>query len=66
MLNETQKETIDAVVGYYGSKSSHWLSDLTHMEDPWKLTRLGLPEMERGNRIIGLDVLAEYYGSLPP
>ena len=66
LVNEIQKETIDAVVDYYGKKSSQWLSDLTHMEDPWKTTRIGLSEMKRGNRIVGLDVIAEYYGSLPP
>jgi len=66
LLNDKQKETIDAVIDYYGDKPSQWLSDLTHMEDPWRLSRMGIPEMQRGNRIIGLDLLSEYYGSLPP
>jgi len=66
LIDEITKETIDAVIDYYGNKPSQWLSDLTHMEDPWKMTRIGLSEMERGNRIIGLDIIAEYYGSLPP
>jgi len=66
ILSNKQKETIDSVLNYYGNKSSQWLSDLTHMEDPWKLTRAGVPEMQRSHRVIGLDTLAEYYGSLPP
>jgi uncharacterized phage-associated protein len=66
LLDEQQKETIDAVLDYYGNKSSQWLSDLTHMEDPWKLTRMGTPELERGNKIISLELMANYYGSLPP
>ncbi len=66
LLDGQQKETIDAVLDYYGDKSSQWLSDLTHMEDPWKLTRMDIPEFERGNKIIPLELLAEYYGSLPP
>lgn len=66
LLDKNQKETIDAVLDYYGNKPSQWLSDLTHMEDPWRLTRTGLPEMQRGSRVIGLDVISEYYGSLPP
>lgn len=66
ILSDKQKETIDSVLDYYENKSSQWLSDLTHMEDPWKLTRVGVPEMQRGYRVIGLDILAEYYGSLPP
>ena len=66
LLNDKQKETIDAVIDYYGDKSSQWLSDLTHMEDPWRLSRVGIPEMQRGNRVISLDLLSEYYGSIPP
>lgn len=66
ILNERQLETINAVLDYYGNKSSQWLSDLTHMENPWRMARMGMNEKERGNRIIGLDYLAEYYGSLPP
>lgn len=63
-LDTTQKETVQAVIDYYGNKSSQWLSDLTHMEDPWKVTRLGIPEMARSNRAIHLDVIANYYSSL--
>lgn len=66
LLDDQQKETVEAVLDYYGNKSSQWLSDLTHMEDPWKLTRTGMPEMQRGNRVIKPDVIADYYGSLPP
>jgi len=66
LLNENQKDTIAAVLDYYGNKSSQWLSDLTHIEDPWRLTRTGLPEMQRGNRVIRLDTILDYYGSLPP
>jgi uncharacterized phage-associated protein len=63
-LNEEQKETIDAVLEYYGDKSSQWLSDLTHMESPWKDARKGLPPNVRGRREITHASMAEYYGSL--
>ena len=66
LLDDQQKETVEAVLDYYGNKSSQWLSDLTHMEDPWKLTRIGMPEMQRGKRVIKPDVIADYYSSLPP
>ena len=66
ILNDIQKETINAVLDYYASKSSQWIIDLTHMEDPWKLTRVGMPAMQRGNRVIKLDTIASYYSSLPP
>ena len=63
-LSTDQRETVDAVLEYYGDKSPQWLSDLTHMEDPWKNARMGIPEGERGNTVIPKQNLAEYYGSL--
>ncbi len=63
-LNHTQKETIDAVLGYYGDKSAHWLSELTHMEEPWRQGRSGLGDGERGKSEITHACLAEYYSGL--
>jgi len=63
-LNQTQKETVDAILGSYGDKPSQWLSDLTHQEDPWKEARAGLAPGERGSRVITHASMAEYYGSL--
>lgn len=65
LLNDTQKETIEAVLDFYGNKSSQWLIDLTHKEAPWKKARTGLSDTERGSREIKLDNIAEYYSSLP-
>ena len=63
-LKPEEIETIDAVIDYYGNKSSQYLSDLTHMEDPWKLARAGISEDRRSNKEISLESMAEYYGSL--
>ncbi|MGK7944953.1 MAG: Panacea domain-containing protein [Microcystaceae cyanobacterium] len=63
-LTNTQKETIDEVLNFYGDKSSQWLSELTHKEMPWIQARQGLAPGERGNQEITLDSMAEYYGSL--
>ena len=65
LLDQEQQDTVDAVLEYYGNQSAQWLIDLTHMEDPWIQTREGLPIQERGNRVIPLDVIANYYSSLP-
>ena len=59
-------ETIKAVLNYYGNKSSQYLSDLTHMEDPWQLARQGISGDRRSNQIISLESMAEYYESLSP
>lgn len=63
-LSEKQKETIDSVLSFYGEKSSQWLSDLTHLEDPWKNARVGLAPGERSNKIISPAAMMEYYSSL--
>jgi len=63
-LTDTQKDTINSVLKYYGDKSSQWLSDLTHKEDPWENAREGLAPGERGNNEITLASMMEYYSSL--
>lgn len=60
-LTDCQRETIDAVLGYYGDRSSQWLSDLSHREAPWNQARKGLAPGDPCTRIISLDSMAEYY-----
>ena len=64
LLNQEQQDTVDAVLEYYGHRSAQWLIELTHIEDPWVQARKGLPKLERGNRVISLDAMADYYSSL--
>ncbi len=65
-LDEDQRETVDAVLDYYGDRSSQWLSDLTHMESPWRAAReqVGLSDGDRGHVEISHAAMAEYYGGL--
>lgn len=63
-LTESERETIDAVLKFYGNKTSQWLSDLTHSESPWLEARRGLAPTDRGKREIPTDTMAEYYSSL--
>jgi uncharacterized phage-associated protein len=60
-LNQTQRDTVDIVLEFYGDKSAQWLSDLTHLEDPWKDAWA-----EGLNTIITKEVLSEYYSSIEP
>ena len=64
LLNQEQRETVDAVLEYYGHRSAQWLIELTHMENPWKQARQGLTSLERGNQVISLGAMADYYSSL--
>lgn len=63
-LSTIEKESIDNVLQYYGDKSSQWLSDLTHAEEPWKDTRKNLSPNDRSNKEITVSAMMEYYGSL--
>jgi uncharacterized phage-associated protein len=63
-LSPDEKDTIDRVLGYYGEKSPQWLSDLTHMEDPWMEAREGVPDRARSQNEISPDSMARYYSSL--
>jgi len=63
-LTTEQRETIDAVLKYYGDKSSQWLSDLTHRENPWLDARNSLPSGARGSKVITHASMMEYYEGL--
>lgn len=63
-LSADQQETIDKVLEYYGSKNAQWLSQLTHMEDPWKNARKNIPDGDKCSQIISKESMAMYYGGL--
>lgn len=63
-LDDGANKSVDAVVDYYGDRSSHWLSQLTHGESPWKDSREGLTAGDRGTSEITHVAMAEYYESL--
>ena len=64
-LTKKQKETIDAVIKFYGDMNSQKLSDLTHGEQPWINARKGLDALDRGEQTISVADMEEYYSSLP-
>lgn len=63
-LSSDNISTIDEVLKAYADKNAQWLSDLTHMEDPWLNARKGLSGSQRGNNEITLASMGEYYSSL--
>lgn len=63
-LKNYQKDTIDAVLNHYGNKDAQWLSQLTHMEDPWKNARKGVPMGVGSDNIISKESMAVYYSGL--
>lgn len=65
-LSPTQKESIDAIIRDYGKRDSHWLVELTHLEDPWKNARAcaGVSAGQKCTAEITLADMAEYYSGL--
>ena len=63
-LTEDEKDTINHVLDYYGDKDAQWLSQLTHMEAPWKSARENVPAGAGSDNLITKESMAMYYGSL--
>lgn len=63
-LDYRARETINAVIKFYGDKEAKWLSELSHKERPWREARAGIPDGERGNAEITHEAMLEYYDGL--
>ncbi|HZR32724.1 MAG TPA: type II toxin-antitoxin system antitoxin SocA domain-containing protein [Terriglobales bacterium] len=63
-LNPDQRDVIERVLKFYGPKDPQWLSNLTHIEEPWKNARVGLQAGERGHNIIPKEAMLNYYANL--
>jgi uncharacterized phage-associated protein len=63
-LDQDAKDTIVGVLEFYGKKTAQELSDLTHVEAPWRIARGSLPSSARGNARITDDSIRRYYTSL--
>lgn len=65
-LDAKSKATIDAVLNFYADKSAQWLSDLTHLEAPWRKARerANVPDGAASEEEITLADMHEYYSGL--
>lgn len=63
-LTPNQKDSIDKVLEALGSKTGQWLSELTHLEAPWKDARGELKPTQRSSAVISLAAMSEYYSCL--
>jgi uncharacterized phage-associated protein len=66
VLDATARETVDAVLDFYGDMHPQELSDITHAERPWRDARGDLPPGARSQTEITHEAMAEYYEALPP
>lgn len=63
-LTADERETVDAVLGYYGQCSGQELSDMTHAERPWIEARGGLAVGAYSSQPIDLEVMQDFFGDL--
>ena len=63
-FDKEQLETLESVLSSYADKDSHWLSELTHQERPWRETRYGVPVGDNCSKVIEKDLMQDYYGGL--
>lgn len=63
-LSSEQKQNIDIVLEFYGDKDPHWLSELTHMERPWKDARGNCQIGDNCSNVIEKEAMFQYYDNL--
>jgi uncharacterized phage-associated protein len=63
-LTANQKDSVEKVLEVLKDKSGQWLSELTHMESPWKDARGDHKPTEKCDNVISLAAMHEYYSSL--
>lgn len=63
-FTDSEIETMNSVIEYYGDKEPQWLSELTHKEAPWREARKGIPDGASCNNVISKDSMLQYYGGL--
>lgn len=63
-LTDNQKDTINQILDHYANHDAQWLSQLTHMEDPWLNARKGLPIGVGCSNVITKESMALYYGGI--
>lgn len=63
-LSGEQRMNIKKVLTFYGPKDPQWLSNLTHLESPWKDAREGLEPGDRGCSVITKQAMQDYFANL--
>ena len=63
-LSRDESESVDVVLGTYGTWSGDQLSHKAHRERPWLVARGNLPSTAGSRRPISTDVMQDYFRGL--
>lgn len=64
MLNEEEKNLLNAVISSFAVYNGSVLADFTHAEEPWIKAREGYAEQEAGHVIISKDDLKTFFSQI--
>lgn len=64
-LSQAQRETVYAVIEFYGRFGGDLLSEFTHCEAPWRSARQGTPPGARSQAEITHEQMRRYYSQIP-
>lgn len=59
-----QEETIDAILRDYADRDADWLSELTHMEEPWRKARGDHAPGDYCHNVIPKESMASFYDKI--
>ena len=62
-LTVTGRAVVDVVVRRYGDLAAEELSDITHRQAPWRLTRGDLSPEANSERPIPIDLMRDFYAA---
>ncbi len=60
-LSQDEKKIVDCVLAVYGNENGEFLSELTHNEKPWNITRGNLPDNANCEKVIENELIRESY-----
>lgn len=61
VLDEETEEILQEVLRVYGKYEAKYLEELTHQEEPWKITRGDLPLEARCTKEIERHIMLDFY-----
>lgn len=63
-LATVEKELLDSVIRNFGCYSGKVLDKMTHAEEPWRATRIGLSDNEGSDLIIDKKLIGKYFNEI--
>lgn len=60
-LSQDEKRIVDCILSVYGNEDGEFLSELTHNEKPWNITRGNIPQDANCEKVIQNELIRESY-----